>query len=141
MSSYPGSFRELQFPLIRTSQGRSMIFFLANPASIQISALQKVTLLVVMTISRWGRITSSNFTLCTLVFVMICLQIMFAVLILRLSLDFSQKGQPLRCCSSFTGYEHSKFEIIPYSPLKAFLSPLLLVSSSSCHIMECLMGS
>lgn len=142
MSSYPDSFRELQFPLISMSQGRSMIFFLANPASIQISALQKVTLLVVMTISLWGWITSSNFTLCTLVFVMICLQIMFAVLvILKFSLDFSQKGQPLRCCSFFTGYEHSKFEIIPYSPLKAFLSPLLLVSSSSCHIMECLMGS
>lgn len=85
MSSYPDSFRELQFPLISKSQGESRIFFLASPASIQISALQKVTLLVVMTISLWGWITSSNFTLCTFVFVMMCLQIMFAVLVSLIS--------------------------------------------------------
>lgn len=85
MSSYPDSFRELQFPLISKSQGGSMIFFVASPASIQISALQKVKLLVVMTISLRGRITSGNFTSCTLVFVMMCLQIMFAVLVILIS--------------------------------------------------------
>lgn len=62
-----------------------MIFFLAGPASIQISALQKVTLLVVMTISLWGWITSSNFTLCAFVFVMMYLKIMFAVLVSLIS--------------------------------------------------------
>lgn len=53
MSSYPVPLGNFSF-FDQNVSGKVYDIFLANPASIQISALQKVTLLVVMTISPGG---------------------------------------------------------------------------------------